>query len=527
MRTNAEGTEDAGEDDGDNAEDDTPDTPDTDDTDDTPDTDEGDGEDSGDDTDGDEDAEGEDGPSLEFTSPGMNSFLFGLVTIMVNADSADGISGVTFYIDGEEVGEAASPPYMHDWNSDNAAEGAHTIRVDATDNAGAVSSKELTVFIDRSPPSVGIQSPLSEAFEDTLLLEATAEDNFVVSRIEWHIISAEAEVIFDPETSALIEPAGAPFHTMYTAPYTAEVSLEAVELGSHDIIAVAYDGAGLASFDRSQFNRRLDPSATPEGFVRIEAGTFLMGSGDEDEQRYANEVQHEVVLTRAFFMKETVVTQDEWHALMGNHPSHFDECGDDCPMDSASWWDAVTFANALSRLEGLDECYNLAGCVGELGVDYECTAGGVIADEGNPYLCEGYRLPTEAEWEYAARAGKNAATYMGNIGDNTCTDETLLAIAWFCGNSEESTHPVAQLEPNDWGLYDMLGNVREWTGDWQADYVGDATDPYGPAGGTNRIARGGDWQQYPKEVRAARRFARRPEYRQAGYFGIRLVRTVP
>ncbi|PJB46490.1 MAG: hypothetical protein CO108_05810, partial [Deltaproteobacteria bacterium CG_4_9_14_3_um_filter_63_12] len=177
--------------------------------------------------------------------------------------------------------------------------------------------------------------------------------------------------------------------------------------------------------------------AIPKGYVRIEPGTFIMGSPSGEHGRWKDERQHEVTLTRGFFMKATEVTQGEYKALMGNNPSRFKSCGENCPVEQVNWREAVDYCQALSRSEGLEECYGDGRRLKSLD-------------------CAGYRLPTESEWEYAARAGTTGARY----GD-------LSEIGW-CNGSR--THAVGQKKANAWGLYDMIGNVDEWTGDWYGSY---------------------------------------------------------
>jgi formylglycine-generating enzyme required for sulfatase activity len=233
----------------------------------------------------------------------------------------------------------------------------------------------------------------------------------------------------------------------------------------------------------------------PAGYVRIEPGTFTMGSPASEEGREFDEFQHSVTITHAYCMKATEVTQGEWQAVMGSNPSGFKNCGANCPVEQVSWDDAVLYANALNRREGLPECY----------------AGSTFTGLG----CRGYRLPTEAEWEYAARAGTTAATY-----------RNLDGVAWYRDNAGRTTHPVRKKQPNAWGLYDMLGNVWEWTGDWYDTDPGTATDPTGPASGPYRVSRSGSWSNSARYARAASRNFERPDRRDSG-LGFRLAKTAP
>jgi formylglycine-generating enzyme required for sulfatase activity len=248
----------------------------------------------------------------------------------------------------------------------------------------------------------------------------------------------------------------------------------------------------------------------PEGFVRIEAGTFTMGSPGGELGRRDNETQHEVTLTRAFLMQTTEVTHANYEALMGSNPSYFSSCGGACPVERVTWFNAVAYANALSRAEGFPECYDAQG---------EVIGGETVYD------CTGYRLPTEAEWEYAARAGTTTATYAGDLTREECEDGTLLPIAWFCGSESSQTNPVGGRLPNAWGLYDMLGNVLEWTSDWYDDYPGTTTDPTGPSYGSDRVLRGGAWVAQPRSTRAAVRFDVNPRGRNHNT-GFRVARTL-
>jgi formylglycine-generating enzyme required for sulfatase activity len=206
--------------------------------------------------------------------------------------------------------------------------------------------------------------------------------------------------------------------------------------------------------------------AVPEGFVLVEAGSFQMGStdGTEDEKPI-----HSVNINRSFYISRDEVTQKQWREVMGSNPSHFK--GDDLPVECVSWYEAVDYCNRLSRKEGLASAYRINGEQ----VSWDISA-------------NGYRLPTEAEWEYAARGGNKSRgyTYAGsNVVDQ---------VGWYHDNSGNKTHEVGQKRPNELGLYDMSGNVSEWCWDWYGEYHSSSqTDPRGPSGGSDRVYRGGSW----------------------------------
>ena len=222
-------------------------------------------------------------------------------------------------------------------------------------------------------------------------------------------------------------------------------------------------GAGSATLDEcgvcdeDPANDNLSCATAPDGFVLIEAGTFTMGSPESELGREDDETQHQVTLTNDFFMSDHEVTHAEWQALIGNNPSDMNNgiCPT-CPVERVNWWEALHYANALSESEGLTACYVLEGCDGNaVGADKECT--GVTLQDGSgntvttPYECEGYRLPTEAEWEYAARAGTTTAFYNGDITVPGGSDPNANAIAWYKDNSGDTTHPVKGKLPNAWG----------------------------------------------------------------------------
>ena len=252
-------------------------------------------------------------------------------------------------------------------------------------------------------------------------------------------------------------------------------------------------------------------------FVWVPAGEFRMGSTSSEAYPDEQPVTR-VRISQGFWLGKHEVTQGQWQGVMGTNPSYFKQCGPDCPVENVSWEDAQAFIRNLNGRAG-----------------------------GNRY-----RLPTEAEWEYAARAGSRTDTPAGDLrilGENNAP--LLDGIAWYGGNSGVSyeggsdcsdwpekqyassrcgTHPVGWKAPNAWGLHDMLGNVWEWVEDRKGDYPGGkVTDPQGPRSarvfpGSARVFRGCNWGGYASICRVSVRFVRSPDSRGNG-LGFRLLRT--
>ena len=257
--------------------------------------------------------------------------------------------------------------------------------------------------------------------------------------------------------------------------YRVEVSAD-----GYDVIVRSIEHGVEPTVERVVLERLPSVPKTFE-FVRIPAGEFVMGStsseADEDERPVTR-----VLISRDFEMGRHEVTQEQWVSVMQSNPSTFSSCGSDCPVENVSWEDVQEFVRKLNA------------------------AAGSVS----------FRLPTEAEWEYAARAGATEDRY-GSL------EET----AWWDGNAGFGTQPVGRKAPNDFGLHDMVGNVYEWVQDWYGDYPGGAVvDPRGQASGSRKVARGGGWSGDARACRSTNRYASRSDVRTS-FIGLRLVRVVP
>jgi len=226
--------------------------------------------------------------------------------------------------------------------------------------------------------------------------------------------------------------------------------------------------------------------------VLIPKGTFMMGSPESEKGRKENETQHEVTISKDYYLGVYEVTQAQYEKVMGKNPSYFQgaKVGNenaDLPVENVSWDDTVEFCKKLSDLPEEKKAGRL------------------------------YRLPTEAEWEYACRAGSKTAFSFGE------SSESLGDYAWFNGNGNVQTHPVGEKKANAWGLYDMHGNMGEWCSDWYGRYPkGAVSDPTGPKEGSNRVFRGGSWYNVAASCRSARRNGDAPSFR-VDFLGFRVA----
>ena len=263
------------------------------------------------------------------------------------------------------------------------------------------------------------------------------------------------------------------------------------------LVAVAFGLGSLQSADPAPGPKQADAGQSNPGdtmtnsigmkLAFIPPGEFVMGSPKTEAGREGHETQHKVTLTKGFHLGIHTVTQAQWKAVMGESASRFK--GDNLPVDEVLWRDAAAFCKKLSEKEG-----------------------------------RAYRLPTEAEWEYACRAG---TTTTFNTGDG---EDALAGAGWYGGNSDaQATHPVGQKKPNAWGLYDMHGNVWQWCNDAFGNYASTAiTDPTGPgdAGRQVYVLRGGDWRCAPRFCRSGKRFGSGPNFRDDVFRGFRVALAV-
>ena len=323
-------------------------------------------------------------------------------------------------------------------------------------------------------------------------------------------------------------------------PEGAEARLEGIEAGKHEIelryasgeresksVAVQKDQGVDVGFTWKKPSPRAVDETTPGDLVRAPAGRFIMGSPISETNRGSEEVQHDVKMS-AFFIGRYEVTQGEWQAVMGTNPSYFS--GDErLPVERVSWYDCVVYCNKRSIMEGFSPCYSMASSADPDTWGDVPTSHNSIWDEVRcDFSAKGYRLPTEAEWEYACRAGTRAASsaggtlvsaqanFNGSKAYNSATKGTYL----------EKTVPVGSYLANGWGIYDMHGNVAEWCWDiYNQKYYSHSTkqDPLGEKAGRYRVLRGGSWYSSGYDLRSANRSSGDPNDRR-NLNGLRIVR---
>ncbi len=243
-------------------------------------------------------------------------------------------------------------------------------------------------------------------------------------------------------------------------------------------------------------------------FTLIKGGTFTMGTPKDEFLREEDEAAHTVTVSD-FYMSKYHVTQKEYSLIMGNNPSNFQD--DDMPVENVTWYDAVAYCNALSIKEGLTPAYKING----RNITWDRNSGG-------------YRLPTEAEWEYAARAGTVSPFYTGRTITTNQANWYGTYPYYYDERSSiyrQETVKVGSFEPNPWGLYDMSGNVWDWCWDWYGAYnTVDNINPTGAENGVYKVHRGGGWNDFARHLRSGYRAAAVP-YNKLYNIGFRVVRS--
>ncbi|MDO9518082.1 MAG: formylglycine-generating enzyme family protein [Methanosarcinaceae archaeon] len=267
------------------------------------------------------------------------------------------------------------------------------------------------------------------------------------------------------------------------------VSISAIVLGTMLVGLIMLTSGCSDILDGSMlFEQKTINNSIGMEFVLIPAGEFNMGSPSDERDKDERETPlHTVTIENAYYMGKYEVTQKQWVEVMGSNPSHFKE--ETRPVERVSWYDAREFIKKLNELEGTDK----------------------------------YRLPSEAEWEYAARAGTTTRYY---FGDN---ESDLSEYAWYYMHFFDETHPVGQKKPNPWGLYDMYGNVGEWVHDeWHKTYNGASSNtiPWIGDGESRRVLRGGGWTTVSRGCRSASRSFFEAGYRSGDIYGFRVVKVV-
>lgn len=239
--------------------------------------------------------------------------------------------------------------------------------------------------------------------------------------------------------------------------------------------------------------------------ILVESGTFIMGNTFGDGY-YDEKPTHRATVS-GFYIGKYLVTQKEYKSLIGNNPSYFK--GDDLPVETVSWFDAIKYCNAKSKTEGLPVAYN------ESTGDLLDSLGNITTDVTQ---AKGYRLPTEAEWEYAVKGGTSTYKYSGS--------NDVGSVAWYWDNSGSKSHPVGTKKSNELGIYDMSGNVWEWCQDWYDDYNGtNSVNRYIYEKTYGRVLRGGGWNNDAGDMRVTNRYFGDPTDRDFDV-GFRVVRSV-
>jgi len=267
------------------------------------------------------------------------------------------------------------------------------------------------------------------------------------------------------------------------------------------------------NYDTEKNINTLVESVLLNKFIYISGGTFVMGSPVHEQGRGGEESPQRKVTVSSFYMEQYLATQEQYEKFMGKNPSYFR--GNNLPVEQVDWYNAIEYCNKRSQSDGLTQVYTILISEGIRTVIWNKKA-------------NGYRLPTEAEWEYACRAGTITSFNTGNIinTNNANFNGSNPYDIYMSGENRKKTTPVNNFSPNRWGLYDMHGNVFEWCWDFFGIYNGlDPDDPIGVEFGNNRVLRGGAWDSSLPQLRSASRFSATPDGIKSSNIGFRLVRN--
>ena len=337
----------------------------------------------------------------------------------------------------------------------------------AQDGKGRNSPYTSALLENMAQPGVGIEQVFKH-------VRVKLDGETRGKQVPWELSSLKGDFYFVPGGAGEKTAAAAPATLSAAPPPAAERKPETDRKAART--------ANTASTPPSLETTFISPTLGA-AFVLVPAGNFTAG------QPGGGEKQHQVTIGRPFYMQATEVTQAQWKKVMDGNPSRFGSfwapC-DSCPVEQVSWYDVQRFVRKLNSMEETDK----------------------------------YRLPTEAEWEYAARSGGKHAAYAG-----TNSDADRENYAWLASNADNTTHAAGLKKPNGFGLYDMSGNVSEWVSDWDGGYpAGPVTDPQGPTSGKKRVYRGSAWNDWPGNSDIANRGSAFPDFK-IGSLGFRLVRS--
>jgi len=426
-------------------------------------------------------------PECIITSPANNSSVAvgTIMTIVANATDSDGtIQDVRFYIDGILKSTDTAEPYSYAWNTTGSTVGNHTIKVVAKDNLNFETEKSVTISLTSGTTNISVTgvslnyTTANLTVNQTKLLTATVIPS-----------DASNQMVFWSSSNSNVA-------TVADGLVTAKAA------GSATITVRTDDGGFTAQCE-----------ITVSSFVFVEGGVFNMGSSESSPV-------HQVILN-SFIINIYETTQADWLSVMGNNPSEF--IGDlNRPVEQISFYDILVYCNKKSIADGLSPCYLMNGSTNP--DTWGSVPSNSINSNWDAIVCNwsanGYRLPTEAEWEYAARGGKLSHNYTYS-GSNTIGNVT-----WYNVNSQQTTHPVGQKASNELGIKDMSGNVYEWCWDWYASYTSESqNNPTGASNGDTRVLRGGCYKSgIEKYCNVSSRGGDFP-YHKFDFYGFRLCRS--